>query len=86
MREAISKKVGNVETCGRGRELWLWRRMKDRRAHKVTHKKGVSPKPLAWKVKGPEFHKCSQPTELKTWGFKVSKLAWDRPQRALCSS
>ena len=46
----------------------------------------ISPKPSAWKTKGAEFHEFLQKQVLKPKVLKVSRLGWDRAQRALCCS
>ena len=57
----------------------LWLEKGDRGAHRGMHMKNVSPRPLAWKTRGPEFHKFLQPARFV---LKVRRLSWDRAWRA----
>ena len=63
-------------------ELWSWRRERERErgTDKEMHKGDISPKPLAWKMRGVEFHDFMQSARLKVWRFKGQQ---DRARRAL---
>ena len=49
-----------------GREPSLQRKSYKRKEHKREHTKRVSPKPLAWKMRGAKFHEFLQPV-----GFNI---------------
>ena len=47
------------------REPWLQRKARENGVHRDEHKEGTSPKPLARKRRGAEFHEILQPAGLK---------------------
>ena len=76
--ETTSRKVGSAEMClGKkqiavaveGREPWLWRKGRERRVHRDTHKENTSQSQLAGKLEGMIFQEFLQLVALKYCSF-----------------
>ena len=64
-----------IQGAAEGREPSSWRKARERKAHRETHKEKVSPKTLAGKTRGAEFHEFLHPMGLKAQSFE-GQQAW----------
>ena len=80
------KKVGKAETwswgerdcgCYRGERAIVTEKSKRKKNPQGMNMENISPKPLAWEMRGVNFmSSCNQPS-LKPRVLKVSRLDWD---------
>lgn len=58
-----------------GREPCLQRKARESGVHRDKHKENSSPKPLAGKTRGTNFHEFLQPVGFEDWFWRSTGLA-----------
>ena len=58
-----------IVSAAEGREPWSWRKVRKSGENSDIHKENTSPKPLAGKMRGIEFHEFLQSARLKHWNL-----------------